>query len=204
MSDAETDDERDLRLLLEDLRNSSNPSWELFQSVFDKVESFVRQRMYAQLRGKIRPSDIAQSALKSWLGAVSNRESNWEGNELNYFKTIILNKIIGKLRYFTQGKRDIRRETATDLGAIPRDQELDSPLLESIAKETESLIYDLIKDEPHEIQMATTLKLFDGWSNAQVLEYLNSNGQQMSLRSLQLRFARLEKIVESRMETDST
>ncbi|HMP79797.1 MAG TPA: hypothetical protein PKD54_10125 [Pirellulaceae bacterium] len=186
--------------LMDEIKQVGKPSWATFQASFVNVERIVRGRISTRLQSKVRASDIAQSALRSWISDLENGRIEIEGAELAILNIIVMNKIVEQIRKYSAVKRDALRETGIDLDSFAQALDLDSPEVESIANETEYLIDELIREESNEMQTAILLKAFDGWSSVQILEYLDSNGHNMSLRTLQLRFAKFKARVATRLK----
>jgi RNA polymerase sigma-70 factor (ECF subfamily) len=91
---------------------------ELFQRYARRLIGLARTHLDAKLRQKVDPEDVVQSVYKSFfrrLEADQVEMVDWES--LWYFLTVMtLRKCAGQAEHFQAGKRDVRREIATETG----------------------------------------------------------------------------------------
>lgn len=170
---------------------------ELFQRYARRLIGLARTHLDGKLRQKVDPEDVVQSVYKSFfrrLEADQVEMVDWDS--LWYFLTVMtLRKCAGQAEHFQAGKRDVRREVATqsdDSKASWRDVIDREPTPDEAVMLTET-VEQTIRDFDPEDRAVIVLSL-QGYSVREISEQLKRADR--SVRRLRERVRkRLEQMV---------
>lgn len=191
-----------LEKLLREVKSSGEVSWKTFQEAVRLIEVKLRGRISIQLKSKVRASDLAQSALRSWMSDLTNDRIETD-KELAYFYAILGNKLNRSLRHWKSKKRSVDQEVNdAEIDQQVIGSELEISALQAMAVDVEDWIMTALEGFPEPIVTAFLMRFIEGISNKDVLGYLEKTGKPMSLRSLQLSFKEIRETLQARAKAD--